>query len=75
MSPPSYREERISQIPAQQTLIGMGYRYLTPAEADELRGGSGHAFKFGPALERFAWRSVAAVTRPTADSTRMLEES
>ena len=36
---PSYREELISQIPAAQELIAMGYEYLTPAQALELRGG------------------------------------
>ena len=35
----SYREELISQIPAAQELIAMGYKYLTPAQALELRGG------------------------------------
>lgn len=39
MSVPSYREELISQIPALQTLMAMGWRYLTPAEALTLRGG------------------------------------
>ena len=37
---PSYREELISQIPAAQELIAMGYQYLTPAQALALRGGS-----------------------------------
>jgi type I restriction enzyme, R subunit len=36
---PSYREELISQIPATQELIAMGYKYLTPAQALELREG------------------------------------
>jgi type I restriction enzyme R subunit len=39
MTPPSHCEERISQIPALQVLVKLGYEYLTPAEADELRGG------------------------------------
>ena len=38
MTPP-YREELISQIPAAQELIAMGYEYLTPAQALELREG------------------------------------
>ena len=37
---PSYREELISQIPAAHLLINLGYQYLTPAQALELRGGS-----------------------------------
>jgi type I restriction enzyme, R subunit len=39
MSTPSYIEDHISQIPALQLLIKMGYTYLTPEEAMELRGG------------------------------------
>lgn len=35
----SYIEDRISQIPALQLLIKMGYTYLTPDEAMELRSG------------------------------------
>jgi len=38
MSTPSYIEDHISQIPALQMLIKMGYTYLTPEEALELRG-------------------------------------
>ena len=37
MSTPSYIEDHISQIPALQLLIKMGYTYLTPDEAMELR--------------------------------------
>ena len=39
MNTPSYIEDHISQIPALQMLIKMGYTYLTPDEAMELRGG------------------------------------
>ena len=39
MAIPSYREELISQIPALQLLMAMGWQYLTPAEALALRGG------------------------------------
>jgi type I restriction enzyme, R subunit len=39
MTPPSYIEDHISQIPALQLLMKMGYEYLTPAEALALRGG------------------------------------
>ena len=37
MSTPSFIEDHISQIPALQMLIKMGYTYLTPDEAMELR--------------------------------------
>ncbi len=37
MHTPSYIEDHISQIPALQLLIKMGYTYLTPDEAMELR--------------------------------------
>ena len=36
---PSLTEDRISQVPALQVLQNLGYTYLTPAEALELRGG------------------------------------
>ncbi|SHJ13692.1 type I restriction enzyme, R subunit [Rubritalea squalenifaciens DSM 18772] len=36
---PSFLENHISQIPALQLLVKMGYRYLPPAEALRLRGG------------------------------------
>lgn len=39
MDIPSYIEDHISQIPALQLLIKMGYTYLTPDEALELRNG------------------------------------
>ncbi|MFC1997577.1 type I restriction endonuclease subunit R [Chloroflexota bacterium] len=38
MATPSYREELISQIPAAQLLINLGYQYLDPTEAFILRG-------------------------------------
>ena len=38
MQIPSYIEDHISQIPALQLLIKMGYTYITPEEALELRG-------------------------------------
>ena len=39
-SPPSFREELISQIPALQLLVAMGWEYLTPDEVLVLRGNS-----------------------------------
>lgn len=36
---PHWREDEISQIPALALLINLGWEYLTPAEALELRGG------------------------------------
>ena len=36
---PSFREELISQIPALQLLINLGYEYLTPDDALAKRGG------------------------------------
>ena len=34
----NYKEEIISQIPALQLLINMGYQYLSPEEALAMRG-------------------------------------
>ena len=39
MDAPSFKEEHISQIPALQLLMKMGYKYLTPDEALAARGG------------------------------------
>ncbi|NLF77127.1 MAG: type I restriction endonuclease subunit R [Chloroflexi bacterium] len=39
MTVPDYREELISQIPAVKLLMALGYTYLTPGEALQLRGG------------------------------------
>lgn len=39
METPSFREDHISQVPAIQMLVNLGYTYLTPAEAERLRGG------------------------------------
>lgn len=39
METPSFKEDHISQIPALQMLVNLGYIYLSPAEADRQRGG------------------------------------
>lgn len=39
MDSPSFKEDHISQIPALQMLQKLGYTYLTPLEAEKLRGG------------------------------------
>jgi type I restriction enzyme, R subunit len=39
MDTPSFKEDHISQIPALQLLQNLGYKYLTPEEALQLRGG------------------------------------
>jgi type I restriction enzyme R subunit len=39
MDTPSFKEDHISQIPALQMLVNLGYNYLSPAEADRQRGG------------------------------------
>lgn len=38
MNTPSFKEDHISQIPALQMLMKMGYTYLSPEEALQLRG-------------------------------------
>ena len=38
MDTPSFKEDHISQVPALQMLIKLGYTYLSPAEAERLRG-------------------------------------
>lgn len=39
METPSFKEDHISQIPALQMLVNLGYTYLSPAEADRQRSG------------------------------------
>ncbi|MCG8900752.1 type I restriction endonuclease subunit R [Tenacibaculum finnmarkense] len=39
MSTPSYIEDNVSQIPALQLLINMGYQYVSPKQAEQWRGG------------------------------------
>lgn len=39
MDTPSFKEDHISQVPALQLLINLGYTYLTPEEALIARGG------------------------------------
>ena len=35
METPSFKKDHISQIPALQMLVNLGYTYLSPAEADK----------------------------------------
>ncbi len=39
MNIPSFKEDHVSQIPALQLLQVLGYTYISPAEADRMRGG------------------------------------
>jgi len=39
METPSFKEDHISQIPALQLLQNMGYSYVSPVEAERMRGG------------------------------------
>lgn len=39
MDTPSFKEDHISQIPALQMLVNLGYTYLSPSEADRQRSG------------------------------------
>ena len=38
METPSFKEDHISQIPALQMLMNLGYTYLSPAEAGQFPG-------------------------------------
>jgi type I restriction enzyme R subunit len=37
MDIPSFKEDHISQIPALQMLVNLGYTYICPSEAERLR--------------------------------------
>ncbi|WP_417430368.1 type I restriction endonuclease subunit R [Halpernia sp.] len=52
MATPSYIEDHISQIPALQLLIKMGYQYLSPDEAMDLRGGRTSNVLLEPILKK-----------------------
>lgn len=39
MDTPSFKEDHISQIPALQMLVKLGYTYISPADAERARGG------------------------------------
>ena len=39
MAVPSFKEDLISQLPALKLLMNMGWKYLTPEQALEARGG------------------------------------
>jgi type I restriction enzyme R subunit len=49
---PSFLEDHISQIPALQLLINLGWQYLTPHEANALRGGRRSAVLLYGVLEQ-----------------------
>ena len=49
---PSFLEDHISQIPAIQLLVSMGYTYLSPSEADEWRGGRRSVVLFEEVLKK-----------------------
>jgi type I restriction enzyme R subunit len=38
METPSFKEDHISQIPTLQLLMKLGYTYLSPVEAERMRG-------------------------------------
>ena len=50
MTTPSFIEDHISQIPAIQLLINMGYEYVSPAQAMEWRKGKNSAVLFEEVL-------------------------
>jgi type I restriction enzyme R subunit len=50
MKTPSFLEDHISQIPALQLLINMGYQYVTPAQAMEWRKGKNSVVLFEDVL-------------------------
>ena len=52
MSTPSFKEDQISQIPALQLLQKIGYTYLSPVEAEELRGNKTGSVILEPILRK-----------------------
>ena len=62
MTTPSFLEDHISQVPAIQLLIGMGFQYLTPTQALELRGGKKSQVLFEPILRK-QLKAINSITR------------
>lgn len=62
MQTPSFLEDHISQVPAIQLLIGMGFQYLTPTQALELRGGKKSQVLFEPILRK-QLKAINTITR------------
>jgi len=48
---PSFKEDQISQIPALQVLINLGFEYMTPSEALTARGGKNNRVILETVLE------------------------
>lgn len=51
MTTPSFKEDHISQIPAIQMLVNMGYTYISPEEAMRLRGNKSSQVILEPILK------------------------
>lgn len=63
MSPaPSFLEDHISQIPAIQLLINMGYTYVSPSEAEVWRGGKRSAVLFEKVIKN-QLQKINSITR------------
>lgn len=65
MQTPSFLEDHISQIPAIQLLINMGYQYVTPTQALEWRGGKSSHVLFEEVL-RTQLRKINTIHRKGA---------
>ena len=59
---PSFLEDHISQIPAIQLLVNMGYTYVPPSEAEEWRGGKRSSVLFDDVLTKQLAR-INSITR------------
>jgi type I restriction enzyme R subunit len=59
---PSFLEDHISQIPAIQLLINMGYTYVSPSEAEAWRGGKRSAVLFDDIIKT-QLKKINTITR------------
>lgn len=59
---PSFLEDHISQIPAIQLLINMGYTYVSPSEAEAWRGGKRSAVLFEEVIKS-QLKEINSITR------------
>lgn len=62
MNTPSFMEDHVSQIPALQLLMNLGYNYITPEKALEMRGGKTSYVLFEEVLKT-QLKKINSITR------------
>jgi type I restriction enzyme R subunit len=66
MDTPSFKEDHISQIPALQILVNLGYTNLSPAETYRQRSGK----NFIVLLKDVLWKMLKEINRIQVSATK-----